>query len=153
MAEHDDIRARLAACPSFAHQYTEHPTYTGSGCAHCGISRWAHHYHDDVAALLRANEALAKALREAHEFVLNEYDEPWKWVSVRKCIGDRQPMLVMWKVMQNGNALAKDGTWEHEPIPSSRDDEFYERCRFDTFGEAMEAARAALAGAETGAEK
>lgn len=140
MIDLDAIRARLAACPMWPMTYARAIDY-------------AVHYARDVDALLTANAALEKALREAHEFVLNEWDEPWKWVSVRKCIGHRQPMMVMWKVMQNGNALAKDGTWECEPIPSSRDEEFYERCRFDTFSEAMDAARAALDGAETGAEK
>ena len=36
-----------------------------------------------------------------------------------------------------GNCLAKNGEWELEPQPSSRDDEFFGRCRFDTLEEAM----------------
>lgn len=30
-----------------------------------------------------------------------------------------------------------DAEWELEPSPSNRDDEFYERCRFDTLAEAV----------------
>lgn len=35
------------------------------------------------------------------------------------------------------SVLTRDGDWEYEPIPSSRDDEFYARCRFDSFNEAV----------------
>jgi len=34
---------------------------------------------------------------------------------------------------------------EYEPLPSNRTDEFYERCRFDTFEEALDIARKATA--------
>lgn len=34
--------------------------------------------------------------------------------------------------------LNKNGQWEYEPMPSSRDDAFYERCRFDSFVDAMD---------------
>lgn len=54
----------------------------------------------------------------------------------------KQPF--MWAVKWSGNNLSKDGEWEYEPIASSRDDEFYARCRFDTFEDAMQAARAAI---------
>lgn len=35
----------------------------------------------------------------------------------------------------HGNCLNKNGDWEYEPMPSSRDDEFMGRCRFETFKE------------------
>ena len=35
-----------------------------------------------------------------------------------------------WAVVDGPFVLTKDGDWEYEPNPSSRDDEFYERCRF-----------------------
>lgn len=35
-----------------------------------------------------------------------------------------------WAVCWMGDVLAADGTWDWEPRPSSRDDEFYQRCRF-----------------------
>lgn len=48
-----------------------------------------------------------------------------------------------WAVRRHGNVLSKQGEWEYEPMPSSRDDEFLERCRFASAAEAMEAALAA----------
>ena len=44
-----------------------------------------------------------------------------------------------WAVRRNSSCLAKDGEWEYEPTPSSRDDEFYARCRFDSLAEALAA--------------
>lgn len=35
-----------------------------------------------------------------------------------------------------GQCLNKDGEWEYEHQPSSRDAAFYERCRFDKFFDA-----------------
>lgn len=35
-----------------------------------------------------------------------------------------------WAVCWMGDVLTKDGTWEWEPRPSSRDDDFFRRCRF-----------------------
>jgi hypothetical protein len=43
-----------------------------------------------------------------------------------------------WAITQRGNCFAKDGTWEYEPVPSSRDDDFRKRCRWDTAEEAAE---------------
>ena len=87
-------------------------------------------------------QAVAK-LAMAVEFVVNRTDDPHEWLYIRECVGHRLPKPVMWKVHRRGAVLAKDGEWEVEPQPSSRDDEFYARCRFDTFEEALEAARAA----------
>lgn len=36
------------------------------------------------------------------------------------------------------SCLNRDGEWEYEPQPSSRDDEFYARCRFASLDEAVE---------------
>lgn len=47
---------------------------------------------------------------------------------------------VLWSVTDGFSVLAKDGTWEHEPNPSSRDDAFLDRCRFASADEAMAAA-------------
>lgn len=41
---------------------------------------------------------------------------------------------------QLGRVLNKSGKWEHEPIPSSRTDAFYKRCRFDSLESASLAA-------------
>ncbi len=49
---------------------------------------------------------------------------------------------VKWAVYQRSTfVLNKDMQWEFEPIPSSRDDEFLARTRFDTLLEAWNAAR------------
>ena len=47
-----------------------------------------------------------------------------------------------WSVRRSGECLNKRGEWEWEPMPSSRDDDFMARCRFDSPGEAIEAALA-----------
>jgi len=46
-------------------------------------------------------------------------------------------------VRRIGDCLSKDGQWEYEPTPSSRDDAFYARCRFDTFEDAVAALKKA----------
>ena len=44
-----------------------------------------------------------------------------------------------WAVRRLSSCLNKEGEWEYEPIPSSRDDDFYARCRFDSLDEAFDA--------------
>lgn len=39
-------------------------------------------------------------------------------------------------IRRGGCVMAKDGEWEYEPQPSSRDDGFFARCRYATFEEA-----------------
>lgn len=41
-----------------------------------------------------------------------------------------------WAIREGGNRLAKDGSWEYEPNPSSRDEAFYERTLFNSAEEA-----------------
>lgn len=43
---------------------------------------------------------------------------------------------ILYAVRQTGCCLSRTGEWEREPIPSSRDDEFLARCRFETWQEA-----------------
>lgn len=43
-----------------------------------------------------------------------------------------------WSVRNHSLCLNKDSEWEFEPSPSSRDDAFYARCRFDSLAEAIE---------------
>jgi hypothetical protein len=45
-----------------------------------------------------------------------------------------------WAVRRMGECLNKQGEWEWEPMPSSRDDEFLTRCRFDSAKDAIRAA-------------
>ncbi len=42
-----------------------------------------------------------------------------------------------WAVRGHGHCLTKTAEWEYEPMPSSRDDAFYSRCRFDTLEQAV----------------
>lgn len=37
-----------------------------------------------------------------------------------------------WAIREKGMCLNNEGEWEEEPIPSSRDDAFFARCRFAT---------------------
>lgn len=45
----------------------------------------------------------------------------------------------LWAVRRLGRCLNRDGEWEYEPRPSSRDDAFKARCRFATPEEALAA--------------
>lgn len=46
-----------------------------------------------------------------------------------------------WAVRHNGEVLAKTGQWEWEPFPSSRDEAFFKRCRFESPLEALDCLR------------
>lgn len=63
-------------------------------------------------------------------------------ITIDRCEGHRLPKQpYMWAVRdQFGYVLNKNGDWESEPQPSSRDDAFYDACRFDTYEEAEKAA-------------
>lgn len=49
-------------------------------------------------------------------------------------------MVAYWAVRRDGFALNKQGEWGYEPMPSSRTDEFLERCRFADVNDAIAAA-------------
>ena len=51
---------------------------------------------------------------------------------------------VVWAVRHQGNCLNKQGEWEYEPQPSSRDEAFFARCRFDSAEAAIQAAQAVV---------
>ena len=42
-----------------------------------------------------------------------------------------------WAVRRLSQCLSREGKWEYEPMPSSRDDAFYARCRFNTLEDAV----------------
>ena len=44
-----------------------------------------------------------------------------------------------WAIRRGACCLNHDGNWEYEPLPSSRTDEFFARCRFATADEALAA--------------
>lgn len=52
------------------------------------------------------------------------------------------PSADVWAIRKGGWCLNRDGQWEFEPQPSSRDNEFYARCRFPR-EEALQRAQAA----------
>lgn len=37
-----------------------------------------------------------------------------------------------WAIRRNGSCFNNEGEWEYEPMPSSRDDDFMLRCRYDS---------------------
>lgn len=45
----------------------------------------------------------------------------------------------LWAVTRRGACLNRDGQWEFEPLPSNRDQAFFDRCRY-TLDEALRAA-------------
>ena len=47
---------------------------------------------------------------------------------------------VKWAAKWLGRCMNKDGEWEHEPTPSARDNDFFQRCRFDSLEEVYELA-------------
>ncbi len=46
---------------------------------------------------------------------------------------------IKYAVRQSGACLNKLGEWEYEPIPSSRDEAFFCRCRFASWEDAAKA--------------
>ncbi len=50
---------------------------------------------------------------------------------------DRMDEGERWAVRRGGSCLSKNGEWEYEPLPSSRDDAFYARCRFESLDAAL----------------
>lgn len=59
---------------------------------------------------------------------------------IRICL--RDPERDRWAISFVGQVMDRDGRWRHEPLPSSRSDEFKEATRFG-LAEAIEIARAA----------
>lgn len=50
----------------------------------------------------------------------------------------------LWKVMKGGSSLSKEGYFGHEPLPSSRDEDYLSEHRFETLTEACRAFNAFL---------
>lgn len=46
---------------------------------------------------------------------------------------------IKYAVRRRSMCLNKESGWEYEPFPSGRDEEFYARCRFDSFADALAA--------------
>lgn len=43
----------------------------------------------------------------------------------------------LWAIREKGYCLNVNGEWEYEPLPSSRDQRFFKRCRFKTLEQAV----------------
>lgn len=67
---------------------------------------------------------------------ISAYDVPGD-VTLRRVASRHGP--ARWAVYHHGSCLSHAGEWEFEPQPSSRDDEFLDRCRFTTPEEAYAA--------------
>jgi hypothetical protein len=72
----------------------------------------------------------ARAVVDSYVVRINSYDFKIQRVSQRS---GRD----LWKVMKGSECLNKDGEWEYEPMPSSRDDAFIARCRFESAAAAI----------------
>ena len=72
---------------------------------------------------------------------VNEYQleggGPFSMADVVLCRMPQQQGPDRWAIVEHGFCLSRDGVWVSQPIPSSRDDEFLRRCRFDSAEEAM----------------
>lgn len=91
------------------------------------------------------NASSAKAVVSAYVIDLS----PRESVRIERAVQIAGP--AKWAVRLHGDCLNRTGEWEWEPMPSGRDDDFLERCRFDTDQEAIDAAaRAVAAMVETG---
>jgi hypothetical protein len=96
--------------------------------------------HKDYLAL----EAEVRALREdavSQGVRIERYSVPESGIEIIRT--DQRTGPAKWKVFKDGYCLSKFGGWEYEPMPSSRTDDFIERCRFDSAQKAIDAARGA----------
>jgi hypothetical protein len=57
-------------------------------------------------------------------------------VSVKN-VGSHNDGPDRWAIRSVHGCLNKSGEWEYEGMPSSRDDDFYRRCRYDSVHEAV----------------
>jgi len=59
---------------------------------------------------------------------------------VRIEVAKQRDGTTLWVVRRgpSGSCLARDGQWEYEPLPSSRDAAFLARCRYSNAQEALD---------------
>ena len=146
------IRANVAAgLPGYAYSTFAHAVHAAiatEGCEAQGarltdLPRMA----EAVAGLADRVEALEATLATASQFwVIAPTERNPSPVTIDRVSQINGPDR--WAVRTCGNVLAIDGTWEWEPSPSNRDDDFYHRCRFTTYAEAHTAAMAAIKAAK-----
>jgi hypothetical protein len=92
---------------------------------------------DEVEGLRRDAEIPPGVLIDSYAIPSDKYDA----IKVQRAQQIAGPDL--WKATRaGGDCLSKSGTREWEPMPSSRDDAFMKRCRFDSAAQAIDAALA-----------
>jgi hypothetical protein len=62
-------------------------------------------------------------------------DGRYESIKIDLCLYDG---TIKYAIRNSSSCLNKNGNWEHEPLPSNRDDEFFIRCRFDSLDEVEE---------------
>ena len=72
---------------------------------------------------------------EVQSYILDQTD-PYSIILLIR-VPQRHGQTDKWAIRKNGNCLNKDAEWEYEPQPSSRDDAFLERCRFESSSHAL----------------
>jgi hypothetical protein len=110
------------------------------------------HEVDELFSHIDALEARAR-MDDDREWRITEWtwgkhfdsDEPTVVVTITRM---KSPFYKgnRYAVRKGGSCLTIDGKWEYEPQPSSRTQEFYDRCRFILLADAMTAARRAAMG-------
>lgn len=58
------------------------------------------------------------------------------WREIRIVERTQRDLSCLYAVVMRSYTANRDGEWEHEPIPSSRDDDYMARCRFADWEEA-----------------
>lgn len=79
-------------------------------------------------------------MQGAHDFQAVSYQYMHTKITVEQV--RQRGDYVKWAVRNGlGLCLSRDGIWEIEPRPSSRDDDFIARTRYDSLDDAFDAAR------------
>ena len=105
----------------------------GSGCKRC--ARCAQQFEARIAELESVIQQLTSSSAVVAAYAVGEL----RVERALRRIGPKQ-MAAYWAVRRDGFALNKQGEWEYEPMPSSRTDEFLDRCRFSDVNDAIAAA-------------
>ncbi|WP_353192147.1 hypothetical protein [Pandoraea pnomenusa] len=89
---------------------------------------------------LSADGGLGRTIIDAYALPGGNPDIPVKIQRARQVTGPD-----LWKVTRGSECLNRDGHWEYEPLPSARDENFIDRCRWANAEAAIDAAIAAKA--------
>ena len=93
--------------------------------------------YDQLLALYREAQSKVTGLIISEYQVSGYEDDP---VGAPRIVRHTSPFYegVRWAVNWRGRCLANNGIWEFEPIPSSRTDAFYARCRLPSVEVALQ---------------